>query len=241
MTKNKTACVTGTDRGIGLAITKALLREGYTVYAGGIMENNEEMILLAEQFPRQLHAFKLNVGMDESVKEAAIFIKSMTNKLDLLINNAAILGDTEKTVEDEIDFDEIQRVYNVSALGAIRMSNALIEPIMNGGKLIVSISSEAGSIGNSHREAWFGYCMAKAALNMGSTIIHNKIRKEGGRVILLHPGWVKSYMSGTWNSAGTYTSEEAAENILKRIEEFKYKVHEKPIYIEADTGKELPW
>jgi NAD(P)-dependent dehydrogenase (short-subunit alcohol dehydrogenase family) len=241
MSKNKTACVTGTDRGVGLAITKDLLRAGYTVYAGHIIENNEEMGLLMEQFPRQLYAFVLDVGSDNSVKEAAVLIKSKTDKLDLLINNAAIQGDIEKTVEDEIDFNEIQRVYNVTALGAIRMSNALIEPIMNGGKLIVSISSEAGSTGNSHREAWFGYCMAKAALNMGSTIIHNKIRKEGGRVILLHPGWVKTYMSGTWNAAGTYTSEEASVNILKRIEEYKDEVREKPIYIEADTGKELPW
>jgi NAD(P)-dependent dehydrogenase (short-subunit alcohol dehydrogenase family) len=241
MAKNMTACVTGTDRGVGLAMTKDLLRTGYSVYAGHFMENNEEMGVLTEQFPRQLHAFVLDVGSDDSVKEAAVLIKSRTDKLDLLINNAAILGDTEKTVEDEIDFDEIQRVYNVTALGAIRMSNALIGPIMNGGKLIVNISSEAGSTANSYREAWFGYCMAKAALNMGSSIIHNKIRQEGGRVILLHPGWVKTYMSGTWNAAGTYTPEEAAANILKRIEEHKDEVREKPIYIEADTGKELPW
>jgi NAD(P)-dependent dehydrogenase (short-subunit alcohol dehydrogenase family) len=241
MSNNKTACVTGTDRGIGLAITKSLLEEGYTVYAGGIMETNAEMDVLVEQFPNQLHAFVLDVGSDESVKKAAILINSKTSKLDILINNAAILGDTQKTVKDELDFDEIQRVYNVTALGAIRMSNAFIEPIMNGGKLIVNISSEAGSIGNSGREAWFGYCMAKAALNMGSTIIHNQIRKEGGRIIILHPGWVKTYMSGNWNDAGTYTAEQAAANILNRIEENKDTLREKPVYLEADTGKELPW
>lgn len=241
MSNNKTACVTGTDRGIGLAITKSLLLEGYTVYAGGIMETNAEMDLLAEQFPNQLHTFVLDVGSDKSVKRAASLIMSKTSKLDILINNAAILGDTEKTVKDELDFDEIQRVYNVTALGAIRVSNALIEPIMNGGKLIVNISSEAGSIGNSGREAWFGYCMAKAALNMGSTIIHNQIRKEGGRILILHPGWVKTYMSGNWNDAGTYTAEQAAANILNRIEEYKDTLREKPVYLEVDTGKELPW
>ncbi|NRF94261.1 SDR family NAD(P)-dependent oxidoreductase [Paenibacillus frigoriresistens] len=241
MSNNKTACVTGTDRGIGLALTRSLLREGYTVYAGGIMESNAEIDQLAAQFPNQLHAFVLDVGSDGSVNNATSFIQSKTSKLDILINNAAILGDTEKTVNDELDFDEIQRVYNVTALGAIRMSNALIEPIMDGGKLIVNISSEAGSIGNSGREAWFGYCMAKAALNMGSTIIHNQIRKEGGRVLILHPGWVKTFMSGTWNEAGTYTAEQAAANILKRIEEYKDTLREKPVYLEADTGKELPW
>jgi NAD(P)-dependent dehydrogenase (short-subunit alcohol dehydrogenase family) len=241
MATNKTVCVTGTDRGIGLELVKELLGAGYTVFAGGIMKVNEDTDRLAEQYPGRLYTFVLDVGSDESVKEAAAFIESKTDRLELLINNAAILVDTKKTVEDELDFSEMQRVYNVTALGAIRMSNALIGPVMNGGKLIVNISSEAGSIGDSYREAWFGYCMAKAALNMGSTIIHNKIRKEGGRVILLHPGWVKTSMSGTWNDAGTYTPEEAAVNILKRITECRDEIGEQPIFIDAGTGKTRPW
>jgi NAD(P)-dependent dehydrogenase (short-subunit alcohol dehydrogenase family) len=241
MSLNKTVCITGTDRGIGLALTESLLSEGYTVFAGGIMTANEEMERLKEQFQGKLHAFVVDVGSDTSVQEAAKLIKSKSAKLDLLINNAAIRGDIVKTVHDEINFDEMQQVYNVTAIGAIRMSNALIEPVMNGGKLIVNISSEAGSIGNSYRESWFGYCMAKAALNMGSTIIHNRIRHDGGRVMLIHPGWVKTYMGGTWNDAGPYTPQEAAANIWRRIGERKDEILEKPLYIEADTGNQLPW
>ncbi|MFC6226498.1 SDR family NAD(P)-dependent oxidoreductase [Paenibacillus allorhizosphaerae] len=241
MDAGKTVCITGTDRGIGLALSKGLLLEGYTVFAGGIQQENKELDDFAVAFPGRLRRFVLDVGSDTSVGEAAEFIQSDTEKLDFLINNAAILGDTKKTIADELDFDEIQRVYNVSALGAIRMSSALIGPVMNGGKLIVNISSEAGSIGNSFRESWFGYCMAKSALNMGSTIIHNSICKDGGRVLLIHPGWVKTSMSGTWNDAGTYTPEEAGANILKRIDEYKDEIGPQPMYIEADTGKSLPW
>jgi len=241
MKTTKTVCISGPDRGIGLALTKDLLSEGYIVFAGGIIPNNEHLNRLAEQFPGQLHAFTLDVGSDKSVRDAATFIESKTDKLDMLINNAAILGDTHLTMGDDIDFDEIQTVYNITALGAIRLSNALIRPIMNGGKLIVSISSEAGSIANSYRDAWYGYCMAKAALNMGSSIIHNFIRKEGGRVLLVHPGWVKTFMHGEWSDAGTYTPEQAAANILRRIEERKDEIRDRPIYIEADTGNELPW
>lgn len=234
-------CITGTDRGIGLELVKALLQAGCTVYAGGIADPNPELVQLTEQFPGRLHSFRLDVGSDASVKEAAERIRGLTPALDMLINNAALLGDTGKTVADDLDFDDMQRVYNVSALGAIRMANALLEPIMNGGKLIVNITSEAGSIGNSYREAWFGYCMSKAALNMGSTIIHNRIRKDGGRVLLLHPGWVKTFMSGSWNEAGTHTPEEAAAHILGRIEARGSELHDLPLYLEADTGKELPW
>jgi NAD(P)-dependent dehydrogenase (short-subunit alcohol dehydrogenase family) len=237
----RTACVTGTDRGVGLALTKDLLQAGYMVFAGGILKENEALSQLGERFPGQLHAFVLDVGSDESVKEGAAFMKSKTDRLDLLINNAAILGDTEKTIKDELDFDNMQLVYNISAVGTLRVTNALIGLIMNGGKLIVNISSEAGSIGQSYREAWFGYCMAKAAVNMGSTIIHNQIRKDGGRVILFHPGWVQSMMSGTFTAEAPYTPEQASANILRRIEEHKDEIREQPIYIEADTGKPLPW
>ncbi|NBD24502.1 SDR family NAD(P)-dependent oxidoreductase [Paenibacillus glycinis] len=234
-------CITGTDRGIGLELAKGLLRAGCTVHAGGIVDPNPELARLSAQFPGRLHPFRLDVGDDASVQEAADRIRGQTPALDMLINNAALLGDTGKTIADDLDFGDMQRVYNVSALGAIRMANALLEPVMNGGKLIVNISSEAGSIGNSHREAWFGYCMAKAALNMGSTIIHNRIRPEGGRVLLLHPGWVKTFMGGSWNDAGTHTPEEAAAHILRLIEARGGELHDSPLYLEADTGNELPW
>ncbi|WP_028562808.1 SDR family NAD(P)-dependent oxidoreductase [Paenibacillus pinihumi] len=237
----KTAMVSGTDRGIGLELVKQLLAGGYMVFAGGIAPDEEAMEILASQYPDKLHGFRLDVGSDSSVKEAAERIAGITDKLDLLINNAAILGDIHTTIEDSLDFEEIQRVYNITALGAIRLSNALIVPLMKGGKLIANITSEAGSIGNSHRESWFGYSMAKAALNMGSTIIHRKISKSGGRVLLLHPGWVQSSMSGKWDNGGIYSPEEAAANLLDKIAAHKDDIRELPLYIEADTGKELPW
>ncbi|MFC4811387.1 SDR family NAD(P)-dependent oxidoreductase [Paenibacillus sp. GCM10023250] len=234
-------CITGTDRGIGLELAIALLESGSTVYAGGLVHPNPELERLAARYPNRLHASRLDVGSDDSVKAFAERLAALTPELDLLINNAALLGDTGSTVADALDFADMQRVYNVTALGAIRMANALLAPVMNGGKLIANISSEAGSIGQSYRDAWFGYCMAKAALNMGSTIVHHKIRPDGGRVLLLHPGWVKTSMSGTWNDAGTYTPREAAAQLLARIAERGGELRELPLYLEADTGRELPW
>lgn len=241
MLKNMTVCVTGTDRGIGLALVRELLSAGNTVFSGGVGPRTEEHGLLEERYHGRFHHFGLDVGSDRSVAEAAAFIRERTASLDLLVNNAAVLGETAKTILEPLDFEEIQRVMNVTALGAIRMTNALIGPVMRGGKLVVQISSEAGSISGCYREAWFGYCMAKAALNMGSAIVHNAILPEGGRVLLLHPGWVKTWMSGIWNPAGTYTPEEAAAFILRRIEERGGEIRDRPIFLEADTGNELSW
>jgi NAD(P)-dependent dehydrogenase (short-subunit alcohol dehydrogenase family) len=241
MTVQRSVCISGTDRGIGLALVKDYLLEGYTVFAGGITTENKALAQLSAQFPDHLHTSFLDVGSDESVKAFAAFITSKTDRLELLINNAAILGDMKQSIADVIDFDEIQRVYNITAIGAIRLTNFLINPIMHGGQLIVNISSEAGSIRKSHRESWFGYSMAKTALNMGSTIIHTTIRKQGGRVLLVHPGWVKSAMNGTWSDAGTFTPEEAAANIRHTIKLNKDHIREQPLYLAADTGEELPW
>lgn len=241
MDLNKNVFVTGTDRGIGLALAAQLLEDGYTVFAGGIMTDNPAMDALKERHGDRLQAFHLDVGSDDSVREAARFVESRTDGLDMLINNAAILGDTSRTIEDELDFADMQRCYNVTALGAIRVANALLQPVMNGGKLIVNISSEAGSIGQSYREAWFAYCMAKSALNMGSTIIHNRIRKQGGRVLLLHPGWVKTALSGEWNDEGTHKPEASAAYILQTIRQHGAACDTLPLYVEADTGKMLPW
>lgn len=237
----KSICITGTDRGIGLELVRRYLEMGYEVFAGGLSPENAGLQELAARYSEQLHAIRLDVGNDDSVRETASYIRERTDTLDMLINNAALLGDTQKSIEDAIDFDQVQKVYNVTAVGTIRMANALIREVMNGGKLIVNISSEAGSIGNSYREAWFGYCMAKAALNMGSTIIHTRIRQEGGRVLLLHPGWVKTYLSGVWDDAGKYTPSESAEHIVRTIEARGREVGEHPLYLEADTGKPLPW
>ncbi|MCI3922385.1 SDR family NAD(P)-dependent oxidoreductase [Paenibacillus sp. TRM 82003] len=234
-------CLTGTDRGIGLELTRRLLSDGHTVFAGGIDPSNAAMNALREAFPDTLHSFRVDVGDDQSVREAGEFVRSRTDRLDFLLNNAAILGETERSIEEEIDFDDVIRNYNITAVGAIRMTQTLLGPIMNGGKLIVNISSEAGSIAQSYRESWFGYCMAKTALNMGSTIIHNRIRKEGGRVLLLHPGWVKSMLSGVWTEEAPYTPEQAANHILSIIEARGGESHPQPLYLEADTGRALPW
>jgi NAD(P)-dependent dehydrogenase (short-subunit alcohol dehydrogenase family) len=217
------------------------LERGDTVFAGGIVKDNAAMDALRSSHAGKLFDFHVDIGDDRSVQEAAAFVRSRTERLDLLVNNAAILGDMTKTIRDELDFDEVVRNFNITAVGAIRMTNALIEPILAGGKLIVNISSEAGSIAQSYREAWFGYCMAKAALNMGSTIVHNDIRRDGGRVLLLHPGWVKSWLSGTYTEEATYTPEEAAANIARTIGERGGELHERPLYVEADTGRALPW
>jgi NAD(P)-dependent dehydrogenase (short-subunit alcohol dehydrogenase family) len=64
-------------------------------------------------------------------------------------------------------------------------------------KLIVNISSEAGSIADCQRQREYAYCMSKAALNMQSKILQNYLGSKGFKVLAVHPGWMQTDMGGS--------------------------------------------
>jgi NAD(P)-dependent dehydrogenase (short-subunit alcohol dehydrogenase family) len=238
---DKAICITGTNRGLGLELTQQMLKLGYTVYAGWHHTLSEELKNCALQFPGNLYPVEMDIGDDQSVQKAARYISSLTETLDMVINNGAILGDIESTLQDEIDFSEIQQVFNVNALGALRVSKALLPLILKGNtKLIVNISSEAGSIGDCTRKGWFAYCMSKAALNMESALIHNFLQDLGGQVLVIHPGWMKTFMRGHVDEEAPYSPGESAIKIVNQILDHQKYRADQPAFIDFE-GKQLPW
>lgn len=217
----KHAVVTGADRGLGFALTEQLLAAGYTVFAGRYLEAWDALDQLRREAGERLVPLALDIGSDESVRRAAAAIAARTGSVDLLVNNGGIAGHQDDNIFGEIDYEAIRRMYDVNALGPLRMAHALQALLVAGGdKLVVNISSEAGQINQTWREGWYGYCMSKAALNIQSNILHNQLRGRGGKVLVIHPGWMKSYMSGKLNEEAAITTEEAATGILRVIGEY---------------------
>ena len=150
---------------------------------------------LKETWPETLQIVPLDVRSQESVRHAADLILEKTDAVDILINNAGVWldHDTGTILDDRIDYDAILEQIQVNALGALRVTQALIGAVLNSfDQLVVNVSSEAASMTECSKDSQFGYCMSKAALNMASCIILNGIRKKGGAVINLHPGWMQS-------------------------------------------------
>ena len=227
------ALVTGADHGVGYELASNLLKRGYSVFAGRINEQEKQLEQLKEEYPKQLTILKLDIGSDESVAAMKRQVSDAVPYLDVVINNAGILGDITKNIYDELDFNEMQRVINVNALGTLRVSNALAALVMKSEtKLIVNISSEAGSIGQCEREGWFAYCMSKAANNMQSALVHNNLKKEGGKVIAIHPGHVATYMRGHLDTTASITPKESAESILKLVLDQEQPMTERPLYLD---------
>jgi len=240
-----TAVVTGAGRGLGFGLAKGLLAQGWRVIAGVHGQVPEELKQLEQQTEgRLLLIDEFDIGSDDRVRAAAEQASGWTDHIDLIINNAGILGDIEKKLPDELDFAEMQQVLNVNTLGPLRVTQMFGKLLLKSERPIVAnISSEAGSVGTCGRDSWYGYCMSKAAVNMQSALVHNQLKPLGGRVLVLHPGWVQSYMHGELNTTARLTIEQSAANVLGAImnESDWPDVDGKPPYIDTEYGTRLPW
>ena len=237
---NQTALITGADRGLGLALCAGLLERGWQVFAGQYLPDWPELAALqAGSAPGMLHIIPLDVGQVESAKEAVEFVGKCTDKLDLLVNNAGVTSPAmHRSIREGQDYAEMQRLYNVNAMGPLRVVEAFLPLTDRGGlKRLCFVSSEAGSIGKAYRTAWFGYCMSKAALNMAVKTLYNHLGPEGYSFRLYHPGWMRSYMSGKKNNEADMEPEEAARYAL----DYFLSESDQALALVDYAGNEYPW
>ncbi|AIQ39110.1 SDR family NAD(P)-dependent oxidoreductase [Paenibacillus sp. FSL R7-0297] len=238
----RVAFVTGADRGLGFYMVRFLLENKYTVFAGQYLAESEALGVLQAQYQDMLMLVPLDIGSAESVKEAARSIAGSTGHIDIIINNAGIIHRADKaTILVDMDDEAMAQLYNVNTLGALRVSNALMGLLLQSKqRLIINISSEAGSISRNKRINMYGYCMSKAALNMQSSLMHNHLRMLGGQVMVFHPGWLQSCIYGEKDLKAVTTPEESAYKIMNIVQEHKKYLGEEPVYIDLD-GNHWPW
>jgi NAD(P)-dependent dehydrogenase (short-subunit alcohol dehydrogenase family) len=236
------AYITGTDRGLGLALADKFLEAGFQVFAGKYGIDNTGLEALQRRFGAQLEIVPLDVGSDRSAAEAARLITQKTSSLDLLINNAAIYGDASGNITGSLDFEDMLRVYNVNALGPLRVTHSVL-PLLQQGEMkrILNISSEAGSLATRLRRGEkrrYAYCASNAALNMQSIILQNHVAEFGLRVTLIEPGVLRTYLAtGKKSTAALTEPEVAAEKLLEFVR------RDPPDYLFHDLfgGKPFDW
>lgn len=208
----RVALVSGADRGLGLAICERLLQSGWTVLAGQYLEW-PDLAKLQAKFPDKLHVLPLDVSSDSSVSTCLEACNGRVKHIDLLVANAAMNRSHQiQSIRDDLDFEVILQEINTNAVGNLRLVKAFLPLVCQGEmKRLCFVSSEAGSIGASKRTGWFGYCMSKAALNMAVKNLHNDLGREGIGFRLYHPGYLRTYMSGTKNLDAHMEPEEGAK------------------------------
>lgn len=218
------AVVTGSNRGIGLALCRALKERGVDVIAA-CRQASEELRQLGVEVVE-----KVDVATEQGVETLKNAVGS--RRVDLLINNAGILvwGDSL----DAPDYEGIRRQFEVNAVGPLRVTAALRQNLQKGSK-IAFITSRMGSIADNTSGGVYGYRMSKAALNMAAMSVARDLEPAGIAVAILHPGMVSTEMIGM---RGEIQPEEAAAGLLARIDELD--IHNSGTFWHQQ-GQVLPW
>jgi NAD(P)-dependent dehydrogenase (short-subunit alcohol dehydrogenase family) len=153
-----------------------------------------------------------------------------------VVNNAAILPQAGRGSLEATNIEIGLSVFDANALGPLRVTQAFV-PLLRAGtrRLIVNVSSEAGSIGDCWRKDDHLYCMSKAALNMQSAILKNDLGREGFEILVVHPGWMRTEMGG---AKADIEATEAARGIVKLTR--SKRGAEEPFFVDYE-GEALRW
>ncbi len=182
----KTALVTGASSGIGEAIARQLLADGYRVYAGA--RRTERMADLGAAGAKLL---ALDVTDDASMQAAVATIETESGGVDVLVNNA---GYGSYGSLEEVPIEEGRRQFEVNVFGLARLTQ-LVLPGMRTRRegAIVNISSMGGKIYEPFG-AW--YHATKFAVEGMSDSLRLELAPFGIRVILIEPGGIRTEWSG---------------------------------------------
>ncbi|MCS7171576.1 MAG: SDR family oxidoreductase [Aquificaceae bacterium] len=188
MLKKKRAIVTGGSRGIGRAIVEELLRDGWSVCTCSRKE--EDLIRLKEELgsPSGLYIKACNVGERQSVKNFVDFCLQKLGGLELLVNNAGLLGD--RVSIEEYPEDVWEEVIRVNLNGIFYVTKYCL-PHMKKGSVVVNLSSGAGKRPAPY---WGAYAVSKFGVEGFSLLLAEELRERGIRVYALNPGATRTQM-----------------------------------------------
>jgi len=186
--------ITGADRGLGLSLCKEFLNRGWIVFAGKYLDDYSLLKNEAEK-NSNLHIIKLDMGRADSIAAAKEQLLKMTDSLDMVISNAALMGPVHCDLyEPPMDLEAAWNSFRVNALGPVCLVEKLL-PLLDRSKMkrLCFVSSEVSCIVlMKHRgDSPFPYPMSKASLNMGVRILHNQLYPQAYTFRLFHPGWMK--------------------------------------------------
>jgi NAD(P)-dependent dehydrogenase (short-subunit alcohol dehydrogenase family) len=183
--------VTGANRGIGLELTRQLSARGDHVFAG-CRAPGEAADLNKLTAGGRVTVIALDVRSDDSVRAAAA---SVSQPVDVLVNNAGIYGPRSGQEALDMDFGAFAEVLDVNTLGPLRVAQAFLPHVERAKGRIVTITSQMGSLAGTHAGS-LAYRASKAAVNKVMLGFADAVRAKGIPVLQMHPGWVRTDMGG---------------------------------------------
>lgn len=193
---DRVALVTGANRGIGLEVARQLALRGFTTILGArYARKGEEEASSLQQGGLKVIPVQLDVTDQQSINAARHLVEERFGKLDVLVNNAAILYDEWQRAQNA-NLETVREAFETNTLGAWRMCQAFI-PLLRKSKhaRIVNVSSESGSL-TVMGGGTPAYSVSKVALNALTRMLASELRASRILVNSVCPGWVATEMGG---------------------------------------------
>jgi NAD(P)-dependent dehydrogenase (short-subunit alcohol dehydrogenase family) len=185
------ALITGASRGLGETLAHFLAGQGYnlviTARRADLLQETERAL---SQYGGKVIALPGDVA-DAAHRRALAQAAQSLGRLDLLINNASILGPTPLLTLDNYPLEQIEQVYAVNVFAPLGLVQDTLSLLKVSSGLVINISSDAAVGGY---ETWGGYGSSKAALDLISRTLAGELKDSGVAVVSVDPGDLQTDM-----------------------------------------------
>jgi NAD(P)-dependent dehydrogenase (short-subunit alcohol dehydrogenase family) len=177
--------ITGASRGLGLALARVLARDGWRLVVDA--RGASELELAARELGRLGDVVALAGDVSDPWHRAAL-AEAAGDRLDLLVNNASLLGPSPQPALGVYPLDELEHVYRVNVLSPLALVQLAL-PRLGDGARVINVTSDAAI---EPYPGWGGYGSAKAALEQLTAVLaaeHPELR-----VYAVDPGDMRTRM-----------------------------------------------
>lgn len=189
---NKNVFITGSTRGIGLAIAHEFAKQGANVILNGRSPISQTLLKEFYKYDSQVLTVLGDISNLDEARRMVDEAISTLGSIDILINNAGITNDKLALNMSQVDFE---KVLNINLIGAFNMTQAVLKPMVKARQgAIINMSSVSALIGNIGQS---NYSASKAGLIGLTKSIAKEVASKNVRVNVLAPGLIKSDMTST--------------------------------------------
>jgi NAD(P)-dependent dehydrogenase (short-subunit alcohol dehydrogenase family) len=202
----KIALITGANKGIGLETARQLGGLGVTILLGARdCAKADAAADVLRSSGIKARAVKLDVNSEADRQSVAKLIEQDYGRLDILINNAAVLLDSRNGNETSVTPSKILRdTFETNFFATVALTQTLLPllrksdagRIVNLSSILASLTLHATEDSPIYNSKTFAYDASKAALNLFTIHLAHELRSTKIKVNSAHPGWVKTEMGG---------------------------------------------
>ncbi len=193
--EKKVILVTGANKGIGFEMVRQLSKQGHTVILSARHElRGKEAMDKLNQEKLNAHFVLVDLDDDESIRKAVVYVKEQFGRIDVLINNAAILQKQDQSLL-ESDWDTIDQTIQTNALAQLKLVRHILPLLVRGGRILMA-SSGGGSMTDPVGGWSPAYCISKSLLNAITRHLAYELEDKSIAVNAYCPGWVQTDMGG---------------------------------------------